>query len=246
MAIKKAPPTLTKPWVDVTSIKASLTRARELHSESAKRISEMNVRVAKRREELDATLYDLTPAQRSQVVGRALGGLRAELRRASLDARTARLRELNALRRSVEDAGAHYNSSMQMLMRDNLGSERRSRLIQQLEHAGKVELASLAALAVSTKDRELAAVLASLVGRMPHGERPFSPHELADHLIGDDHRAVQAAIMEVSELAQRAILDDRAFETGRASAEESIGVALRARDRVALNAPEIPDETEEN
>lgn len=32
MAIKKAPPTLTKPWVDVTSIKASLTRARELHS----------------------------------------------------------------------------------------------------------------------------------------------------------------------------------------------------------------------
>lgn len=242
MATKKAPATLTKPWVSVTDIKASLTRARELHSESAKRISEMNVRVAKRREELDATLYDLTPSQRSQVVGRALGGLRADLKRSSLDARTARLREINALRRSVEDAGTHYNSSIQMLMRDGLGSERRSRLIKQLEHAGKVELASLAALAVSTKDRELGAVLASQVGRMPHGERPFSPHELADHLVGEEHRAVQGAIMEVSELAQRVILDDRVFETGRPSADGGIALALRARERAALGADEIQDE----
>lgn len=149
---------------------------------------------------------------------------------------------IDALRRSVEDAETHYNSSIQVLMRDSLGSERRSRVIQQLEHAGKVELASLGALAVSTKDRDLGAVLASQVGRMPHSERPFSPHELADRLVADDHRAVQAAIMEVSELAQRAVLDDRAFEAGRASAEGSIGIALRARDRAALNAPEIRDD----
>jgi hypothetical protein len=240
MAQKKSPPTLTKPWRSVTDLKASLTRARELHSEASKRLAEMNVRVAKRREELDATLHDLTPSQRSQVLGRALGGLRAELRRASLDARTVRLRELDALRREAEDATAHYQSPMQMLMRDSLGSERRSRLMAQLEHSGRVELASLAALAVSTKDRELGAVLASQVGRMPHGERPFSPHELADHLAGDDYRAVQAAVMEVGELAQRALLDDREFETGRPA--DRVGVALRARERAALDAPEIPDD----
>lgn len=243
MAQKKSPPTLTKPWRSVTDLKASLSRARELHSEASKRLAEMNVRVAKRREELDATLYDLTPSQRSQVLGRALGGLRSELKRSSLDARTARLRELDALRREVEDASAHYQSSMQMLMRDSLGSERRSRLIGQLEHAGKVELASLAALAVSTKDRELGAVLASQVGRMPHGERPFSPNELAEHLAGEEHRAIQAAIMEVGELAQRALLDDREFETGRPA--DRVGLALRARDRAALDAGEIPDTEEE-
>ncbi|MFD1331109.1 hypothetical protein ACFQ4O_03780 [Methylopila musalis] len=224
----------------MTDLKASLTRARELHSENAKRISEMNERVAKRREELRANLHDLSPSEQSHILNRALGGLRADLKRDSADARTARLRELDALRRQAEDASAHYHSPMQMLMRESLGSERRSRLIQQLEHSGKVELASLAALAVSSKDRELAAVLASQVGRMPHGERPFSPHELADLLVGDEHRAIQAAIMEVGELTQRSLLDDRQFETGRPV--DRVGLALRARDRSALGAAELPDE----
>lgn len=244
MAQKKAPPTLTKPWRSVTDLKASLTRARELQSENAKRISEMNERVAKRREELRANLHDLSPSEQSHILNRALGGLRADLKRDSADARTARLRELDALRRQAEDAAAHYHSPMQILMRDSLGSERRSRLIQQLEHSGKVELASLAALAVSSKDRELAAVLASQVGRMPHAERPFSPHELADLLVGEEHSAVQAAIMEVGELAQRAVLDDREFETGRRG--DRVGLALRARDCAALNAPDIRDDNEEN
>ncbi|MFT4159606.1 hypothetical protein [Shinella sp.] len=243
MATKKTPPTLNAPWKSVTDIKAALTRARELHAESGKRLSEINERVAKRREELRANLHDLSPTEQTHILNRALGGLRAELKRASLDARTARLRDLNALRREVEQAQDHYRSPMQMLVRDSLGSERRSRLQSQLEHAGKVELASLAALAVSTRDRELGAVLAAQVGRMPHTERPFSPHELAERLIGDDHLAVTAAIMEVSELAQRAILDDRAFETGRSV--DRVGLALRARDRAALGAGEIPDTEEE-
>lgn len=127
MAIKKSPPTLTKPWRSVTDLKASLTRARELHSEAARRLAEMNMRVATRREELDATLYDLTPSQRSQVVGRALGGLRAELKRASLDARTTRMRELDVLRRDAEDARFHYQSPVQMLVRDSYSAAIRMR-----------------------------------------------------------------------------------------------------------------------
>lgn len=73
---------------------------------------------------------------------------------------------------------------------------------------------------------------------MPHGERPFSPHELADLLVGDEHRAIQAAIMEVGELTQRSLLDDREFEQGRPV--DRVGLALRARERAALGAAEIP------
>lgn len=244
MAQKKSPPTLTKPWRSVTDLKASLTRARELGEQHRRLIADMNGRVDSRRKELDSTLSDLSPAERMLVVGRALGGLRAELKRASLASRTARVRDLAAMRREASDAKAHYQSAVQMLARDSLGSERRSRLMQQLEHSGDAELASLAALAVSEKDRELGAVLVSRVQRIAHGSRPFSPHELADLLMGDEHRAVQAAIMEVEDIAQRAVLDDRAFETGRASG--GIGLALRAHDRAALNAPEIRDENEEN
>lgn len=234
MAMKKSPPTLTKPWVSVTDIRDSLSRARDFGGQHARQIAELNGRVESRRKELDSTLSDLTPAQRVHIVSRALGGLRSDLKRASLDARTAGLRDLDALRRRGDDAKAHYNSSIQMIMREGLGSERRSRLIQQLEHSGNVELASLAAVAVSAKDRELAAVLVSRVNRMPHGDRPFSPQELADLIVGDEFRAVQAAIGEIEDIAERAMVEDRAFETGRNAGERTIGLALRARDRAAL------------
>jgi hypothetical protein len=42
--------------------------------------------------------------------------------------------------------------------------------------------------------------------------------------------------MEVGEITQRAILVDRAFETGRGSPEGAVGVALQAHDRQALYA----------
>lgn len=244
MAKLKPKPTLTKPWRSVTDLRASLSRARELGEQHTRLIADMNGRVETRRKELDSTLSDFPTAQRMTLVGRALGGLRADLKRNSLDARTARLRDLDALRRDAADARFHYQSAVQMLARDSIGSERRSRLMQQLEHSGDAELASLAALAVSVKDRELAAVLVGRVQRIPHAERPFSPHELADLLVGEEHRAVVAAIMEVEEIADRALAEDRAFETGRASPERSVGLALRARDRAALEAADLVDITE--
>lgn len=234
MAMKKSPPTLTHPWRSVTDIRDALGRAREFGVQHARHLADLNGRVAKRRQELDATLSDLPPAHRMQVVSRAVGGLRADLKRASLDDRVAWLRNLDAVKREVVDAKAHYNSAVMMLMREGLGGERRSRLMQQIEHSGDVELSSLAALAASTKDRELAAVLVARVNRVPHGERPFSPQELADRIVGDEYRAVQAAILEVEEIADRAMIEDRAFETGRNPAERGIGLALRARDRTEL------------
>lgn len=234
MATKKSPPTLTHPWRSVTDLRDALSRAREFGEQHARQLGELKGRVESRRKELDATLSDLPPAQRMQVVSRAVGGLRADLKRNSLDNRVARLRNLDALRREVADARAHYNSSVQMIMREGLGGERRSRLQAQLEHSGDVELASLAALAVSAKDRELAAVLVSRVQRIPHAERPFSPQELADLIVGDEFRAVQAAILEVEDIAERAMIEDRAFETGRNPGERAIGLALRARDRAEL------------
>ncbi len=234
MAQKRNPPTLTKPWRSATDLRASLTRARELGEQHARQLADLNGRVAQRRKELDPTLSDLPVQQRSQTVERAVGGLRPELLRGSRDSRTKSLRDLAAVRRDAADARTHYQSAVQMLARDGLGSERRSRLMQQIEHSGSAELASLAALAVSTKDRELAAALAARVQRVPSAERPFSPHELAEFVVGDEHRAIRAAIMEVEEIAERAMHEDRAFETGRNPAERGIGPALRARDRAEL------------
>jgi len=237
MAQKKSPPTLAHPWRSVTDIRAALGRAREFGERHARHLADLNGRVAKRRQELDATLSDLPAAQKMTVTDRVVGGLRAELKRASYDERVTRLRDIDAVRREVADAKAHYNSSVQMLMREGLGGERRSRLMHQLEHSGHAELESLAALAVSAKDRELAASLVSRVNRIPHAERPFSAQDLADLVVGDEYRAVQAAIMEIEDIAERSMIEDRAFETGRRPAVRSIGLALRARDRAELNVP---------
>ena len=238
MAQKKTPPTLTRPWQSVTDIRDGLSRAREFGEQHKRLLTDRHGRVESRRMQLESTLTELTPAERMQVVNRAVGGMRSDLKRSSLEARTARLREIDAVRRAVEDARAHYQSPMQMLAREHLGSERRSRLMQQIEYSGDVELASLAAFAVSAKDRELGAVLVARVNRMPAGERPFSTQELADLLVGEDYRSIQAAIMEVGEITQRAMLEDRSFETGRPSGVGVVSLALKARERAAVGATE--------
>ena len=45
-----------------------------------------------------------------------VGGLRSDLKRSTLDVRTARLREIDAVRRGLDDARAHYQSPIQMLV----------------------------------------------------------------------------------------------------------------------------------
>lgn len=47
--------------------------------------------------------------------------------------------------------------------------------------------------------------------------------------------------MEIGEIADRAMDEDRAFETGRAAPERSIGLALKARNRAALEASDLAD-----
>ena len=70
------------------------------------------------------------------MVTKALAGHRNELARQSKDARLALTRELSALADRIKSAEAHYRSPMQMLMRDTLGDERRSRIQSQIEQSG--------------------------------------------------------------------------------------------------------------
>ncbi len=89
MATKKSPPTLTHPWRSVTDIRDCVGRAREFGAQHARHLADLKGRVESRRKELDATLSDLAPAHRMQVVSRAVGGLRAEVRWPSAGPRPA-------------------------------------------------------------------------------------------------------------------------------------------------------------
>jgi hypothetical protein len=234
MAVKKV--ALANRWMSVTDVLDRLRRARESRVEQAKLLEGLEGRVKQRRDDVERSLADLSVGQRSQIVTRAVNGHRAELKRHSADGRLAHVRAIAILHDEVASARPHYISPVQMLAREGLGSERRSRIMHQIEKSGTVELASLAALAASTGDKELGAALLTRNSGVPHNERAFSSQELADALVGDDWRKVTQAVMEVERIALEAVHADSAFETGRTNATRSVQVALRKRDEAAIGA----------
>jgi len=234
MAIKKV--ALANRWMSVTDVVDRLRRAREYREQQSTLLNSLEGRAKQRRDEVERTLADLSPSQRASIVMRTVSGHRAELKRASLDGRVAYIRSISKLQDEVMSAKAHYQSPVQMLAREGLGSERRSRLIHQIEKSGSVELASLAALAASTGDKELGAALLTRNSGTPINERAFSSQEVADALVGEDWRKVNQALAEVERLTLEAVHADRAFETGRPNAGGIIQVALRKRDEAAFGA----------
>jgi hypothetical protein len=236
MATKRNVPAIGAGWVSATDLRLALTRARDNRERQVRLLDTLNGRVAKRRDDAERALADIPAIQRSSLVNRAVSTARAEVKRESADARTAHVREAGVIANVAVRAKQHYVSAIQMLVREGLGSERRSRLLQQIEHSGPTELASLAALAASTGDKEMAAALISRVNRLDPGDRPFSPHALADTLVGADHRDITAAIMEVERIAEEAAHADTAFETGKPSSVRTIQAALLRREQAAIGA----------
>ena len=169
MAVNKV--ALANRWMSVTDVIDRLRRARENREQQSKLLEGLEGRAKQRRDEVEHSLADLPHSQRSQVVNRAVNGFRSELKRQSLDSRVAYLKTVGALREDVNSARAHYQNPVQMLAREGLGSERRSRLLHQIEKSGQIELASLAALAASTGDKELAAALLTRNSGLPVNDR---------------------------------------------------------------------------
>ncbi len=234
MAIKQA--ALASRWMSVTDISERLTKARENRERQQRLLDTLEGQAKRRREDIERSLADLPPSHRSQLVARAIGGFRADLKRASADERLKFVREIGRLREEAHSVREHYGSTAQLLAREGLGSERRSRLQQQLEKSGPTELAALAAFAAATKDKELGAVLCARVSDLMPNERPFSRQELADALVGDQHRAVTQALMEIDRLAEETAHADTAFERGGASPLRAVSVARMKRDEAAIGA----------
>lgn len=234
MAIKKA--ALGSRWMSVTDVVDRLRQARENLDQQKTLLGSLEAQAAQRREDVERSLADLPQPQRGQIVARTVNGYRNELKRQSADARRAHLKAAGSLLEQTDGARAHYQSPVQMLMREGLGSERRSRLLQQIAHSGPVELASLAEFAAATKDKEFGAALCTRVSGFAPNERPFSSQELADALVGDEHRRVTAALMELDRLTQEAAHADSAFERGVANPVRSIRIARMKQAEAAVGA----------
>lgn len=106
--------------------------------------------------------------------------------------------------------------------------------MEQVAASGPAELASLASFAAATGDKELGAALNARVSNMPRGDRPFSPHDLADALVGEEFRFVQLAAMESERLMLEAVTADGEFESGRKNPNRSVHLAMMAKAEAEL------------
>lgn len=243
MAIKKV--ALGSRWLSATDVIDRLKQARENRERQSELLDSLNEQAKRRHDEIERSLADLPQPQRGEIVARTVNGYRNELKRQSADARRAHMKEAGRLLEQTDGARAHYQSPVQMLMREGLGSERRSRLLQQIARSGPVELRSLAEFAAATKDKELGAALCTCVSGFAPNERPFSSQELADALVGEEHRRVTAALMELDRLTQEAAHADSAFERGVANPVRSIRIARMKQAEAAVGADLVNlDDTE--
>lgn len=235
-------------WLSPTDIRSAIT------SVAANRIAHSNLlrslahKIDQHGDGVSRSLRGLDPKDRPSVVAKAVSGIRSELVRESADQRRAHTRELADHVERIKSAAGHYRSPVQMLMRDTLGSERRSRMMQQIAASGPVELASLAEFAAATKDKELAAALCSRVAELPRADRPFSAAGLADVLFGELHRELSQAMVEAERRVLEALNEDLEFETGRANAHRSLQIAmLKKREReIGAYGFDVDDLPEDN
>lgn len=227
---------------DIRITLGSINHNRFKHDEIVRKA---NVALSTRKQQLENSLSGLTNREMSSMVGKAISGHRAELVRETKDARIALTRELAALADKIKSAEVHYRSPMQLLMRDTLGSERRSRIQQQIEQSGPVELASLAELAAATRDKELAAALCSKVHGLKRDDRPFNAGQLADVMFGEQYRELAQALVEAERRVLEALDSDQQFETGKGNPQRTLEISLLKKREAEIGAytqEEIEDE----
>lgn len=230
-------------WASVTDVRAALTKAQTSRAAQQRLLGSLSDRIERRRADIESSLSDIQQSQRTPLVNKAVAGFRMELRRESGDQRLAHVREVAKHREFLKSAKGHYRSSAQMLARATIGSERRSRIQQQISNSGPAELASLAELAAATRDMEMAAALCSRVFDMEPTKRPFNAADLADTIVGDEFREVTSAINEVERLALEALDDDSRFETAKSNPHRSLQIAMMKR---GAETPYTENDEEDN
>lgn len=164
-------------------------------------------------------------------VAKSVAKARAEVTANSSEARWTALRELDAAAASLETTAQLYANPVAVLARAGIGSVERTNFLTQLQGAGPVELRQMALFAASTGNVVMGAAIVSIIDRVPRKDRPFSAADLAERLVGEETRKVQAAIAAVRHAAQAAIVRNRAWEAGRASGLDRLKLALNNPNR---------------
>ena len=143
---------------------------------------------------------------------------------------TEQLRQLHTANEKIQGLVKVYPSPQALLSSQHLGDPKRTEYLNQIASAGTAGVAGMARLAIATGNRALAAAVQSRLEVMPKGDRPFSPAEFADRVVGAEHAAFVLAAKKTAHAFQTAINRHRALQKGKTDLHEKMKGALRADD----------------
>lgn len=172
------------------------------------------------------------------IIEKKVATLRKELRDRTSKERYNTLSDIDAAAKQVSAVKDLYRSPATMLMREGLGSEKRSRYLHQLANSGPTELEAMAALAANTGNVVLgAAVLSTLDGIKNKKDRELvnvSRDELSSLMVGDQFAKAQEALLIVANRTQASFNSNHAFELGKDNPTARIGMALRKQNETGI------------
>ena len=233
-------------WMSPTDIRLAITKIAADRNRLSNIHQRINGQVESHRAAVESSLKSIDPKDRPAIVTKATNGRRRELVAETAEARVLLTREMEGLRQRVASASTHYRSPVQMLMRETLGSERRSRIMQQIASSGPAELASLAELAAAQGDKELAAALCSRVADVSRADRPFSAGELAGALLGELHAELSQALVQAERCVLEGLEDEQVATTGRGNPQRALQVAMLKKREREIGAYEPDDEADDD
>jgi hypothetical protein len=145
-------------------------------------------------------------------------------------ARDDQIRQLRETAERLSLADTLYPSTVALLSSSGLGSRERTEYLAQLVSAGPAELSTYARFAIARGDRLLGAAVLSRLDSLPRDGRPFSAHDFAEKLVGEDHRKLTDAAKRARLLLETAVAANNELATGRPDSNGKIARALRARE----------------
>jgi hypothetical protein len=154
---------------------------------------------------------------------------RRQVAASSQQERDAMLQALNEKLARVDAIAETYPSPTSLLAKHGLGGTEHANLIASLTGAGKAELMARAREAVMTGNRVLASAVLTVNDRRARHERAFASAELAEAVIGVEHKTLLGRIAEARRHVAGAMDLERLFVTGDESPASKIARGLASR-----------------
>ena len=168
--------------------------------------------------------------RRKKMIEASVSTFQKEANAATAEERTKMLAEMREAKATLNLVRDVWASPVGVLMRDTLGSEKRSIYSRNLEFSGPAELNQAMSEAVRTSDKELAAaccVRIDSMGKEPRKLLKFSKSDVAEILAGDEwSKAIEAIGLADFAIAQSE-LADKEIRGIKVSPDEKIRVGQR-------------------